>query len=151
MMVHNFKKYPELTNRQMELYYSQSPHQQITEDFMARVVKVTDGDTIRVFTSFRNFTFPIRLSNIASPELNERGGLESQQWLEKEILGKEVEIVIDYKNRVEKWGRLLGSIFFGGMDMGEESIANGFSVRFDEIQDTGAIPSFSAELEAIKI
>ena len=150
-MVHNFKKYPELTNRQMELYYSQSPHQQITEDFMARVVKVTDGDTIRVFTSFRNFTFPIRLSNIASPELNERGGLESQQWLEKEILGKEVEIVIDYKNRVEKWGRLLGSIFFGGMDMGEESIANGFSVRFDEIQDTGAIPSFSAELEAIKI
>ena len=73
-MAHDFKRYPELTNNQMNFYYFDSPHQQIAEDFDAKVVKVTDGDTIRVTTDFRDFDFPIRFSNIMAAETDEKGG-----------------------------------------------------------------------------
>ena len=80
-MAHDFKRFPELTNSQMNLYYFDSPHKQITESFTAKVVKVTDGDTIRVKWDERDFTFPIRLSELAAPELNERGGVKAQRWM----------------------------------------------------------------------
>ena len=80
-MAHDFKKFPELTNNQMQIYYFESPHKQILENFEGEVVKVTDGDTIRVETDFRDFSFPIRFSNILAAELDEPGGIESQSCL----------------------------------------------------------------------
>ena len=117
--MHDFKNYPELTNSQMQMYYFDSPHQQIAEDFTAKVEKVTDGDTIRVTTDFRDFSFPIRISNLMAAELNEEGGIASQKFLSEEILGEEVEIKVDKGNRVGKWGRLLGRVEHLGFDMGE--------------------------------
>ena len=128
---HDFKRFPELTNAQMGLYYFDSPHKQIGEDFFARVVGVHDGDTIRVKTDFRDFSFPIRFSNILAAELNEKGGKESQSWLESQILGEEVEIIL-HPTRVEKWGRLLAQVRHKGFDMGELSIANNKSIGLDE-------------------
>ena len=130
-MVHDFKLFPELTNNQMDLYYFESPHKQITEDFTAKVVKVHDGDTVTLRTNFRDFDFPIRFVNIASPELDEIGGKDSQSWLEKKLLNQEVDIVMS-KSRVEKWGRLLGRVFFEGQDVGEESIEMGKSISWEE-------------------
>ena len=40
-MPHDFKRFPELTNSQMDFYYDDSPHPQITEDISVRVIKVT--------------------------------------------------------------------------------------------------------------
>ena len=45
-MPHDFKLFPELTNSQMQIYYWDSPHKQITKNFMAKVLRVKDGDTI---------------------------------------------------------------------------------------------------------
>ena len=129
---HDFKNFPELTNSQMGLYYFDSPHKQITEDFFAKVVKVIDGDKIRVKVNFRDFDFPIRFSNILAAELNEKGGIESQSWLESQILGEEVEIIINQKKRVGKWGRLLGEVRHNGFDMGDLSIQNNKSIGVDE-------------------
>lgn len=134
-MAHDFKRFPELTNFQMAWYYHDSPHQQITEDFWAKVVKVTDGDTIRVATDFRDFNFPIRFSNIMAAELDEKGGKESQSWLESKILGEEVEIIVDPENRVEKWGRLLGRVRHKGFDMGELSMLEDKSVSPTEEEE----------------
>jgi len=131
-MAHNFKQFPELTNSQMNFYYFDSPHQQITESFDAKVIKVHDGDTIRVTCNFRDFNFPIRFSNILAPELNEDGGVESRNWLAEQILGKDVEIVVDWQNRVEKWGRLLGEVKHMGLDVGEMSIESGHAINLDE-------------------
>jgi len=147
-MPHNFKDFPELTNNQMQIYYFQSPHKQITEDFRATVMKVIDGDTIRVSCGFRDFSFPVRLFNLAAPEIKERRGRESQSWLEHQILGKEVDIIIS-KSRVEKWGRLLADVRHKGFSMSEESIRRGHGVAWADREQ--AIPSFFAELEAIKI
>ena len=130
-MAHDFKLFPELTNRQMALYYFDSPHKQITENFEAKVVKVTDGDTIRVEWNERDFSFPIRFANIAAPELNEEGGKESQNWLERQIMGEEVMIIVNRQNRVEKWGRLLGEIIHGGININEASKVNGHALPFE--------------------
>ena len=130
-MAHNFKQFPELTNSQMQIYYFQSPHKQITESFIGKVVKVTDGDTIRVLWAERDFNFPVRMAEIAAPELDEQGGLDSQKFMSNEILGEEVEI-IPTKARVEKWGRLLANVMFLGMDMSRLSIDAGHAVSWKD-------------------
>ena len=134
-MPHDFKAFPELTNGQMQFYYWESPHRQILEDFPAKVIRVKDGDTIQVKADFRDFDFPIIFSNILAAELDEEGGKESQSWLESQILGEEVEIVINPKNRVGKWGRLLGEVKHMGFDMGELSIQNNKSTNLTTEKD----------------
>ena len=127
---HDFKRFPELTNSQMQIYYFDSPHKQIIEPIIARVVKVIDGDTIRVEWSERDFSFPIRMAEVAAPELDERGGTEGQSFLEKQILGEEVEIR-PTRSRVEKWGRLLANVNFLGMDMSQQVIDAGHGVTWE--------------------
>ncbi len=129
-MAHDFVAFPELTNNQMQFYYFESPHKQITEPFSAEVVKVIDGDTIRVKWEDRDFTFPIRLADIAAPEIDEEGGKASQSWLEEQILGEEVFIKLS-KQRVEKWGRLLATVLFFGMNMNQMSIDEGHATSWE--------------------
>jgi len=136
-MAHDFKNYPELANSQMQIYYFDSPHKQIIEDFEAKVIKVTDGDTIRVTVDFRDFDFPIRMLNIDAPEMNEGGG-EAKKWLTSRILGENIEVKMDEKQRVGKWGRLLGTIFFQGMDIGEEMLRDS-RVKLFENRNEGKI------------
>ena len=130
-MGHDFKRFPELTNNQMQFYYFESPHKQITEDFLAKVKRVVDGDTIIVKWQERDFDFPVRLADIQAPELKE-GGLESKKWLEGKIKDKEVEILINPYNRVGKWGRILGEVLHRGMNLNELSIQEGMAIPFGE-------------------
>ena len=138
-MPHDFNAFPELRNSQMQFYYFDSPHKQITEDFVADVINVHDGDTITVRWRERDFDFPIRFGDTAAPELNEPGGHEAQSWLENRILGKEVTIIIDPDNRVEKWGRLLGEVLQGGQDVGQEEIMLGLATTWEQRKE-GKIP-----------
>lgn len=138
-MAHDFKRFPELVGEDLDLYYFDSPHKQIFEGFEAKVVKVHDGDTVTLRWSERDFDFPLRMINIAAPELNEKGGKASQSYLETLLLGKMVDIGIDRDNRVEKWGRLLGSISIGGVDAGESSMLQGHSKSWEDRSD-GIIP-----------
>jgi len=130
-MSHDFKAFPELTNSQMDFYYFDSPHKQITEDFVAEVVKVIDGDTIRVIWDQRNFSFLIRFLDIDAAEIDTIDGVKSRNWLESMILGETVDIMVDPNQRVDKWGRLLGRVLLEGVDMAEMSLGNGFSVPFE--------------------
>lgn len=95
-------------------------------------MKVHDGDTITVTWDERDFPFPIRFNNLAAPELNETGGHKSQRWLEKQLLGKTVEVIVDPNNRVEKWGRLLGQVLVGGIDVAELSVIAGHGVPWSQ-------------------
>lgn len=141
---HDFKRFPELSNAQLQTHYFDSPHRQITEEFDATVIGVHDGDTIRVEWGERDFNFPIRFANLAAPELDETGGEASQQWLEGEILDKEVTIV-PTKTRVEKWGRLLAFVISEGRNMTEESIRQGHGISWDQRRDS-PLPDFEKEL-----
>ena len=144
-MAHDFKKNPELWNSQMAIYYFDSPHKQIFEDFDAKVIKVIDGDTIRVTMPERAFSFPVRFIDTAAAEIKE-GGETAQRFLESQILNKNVRILIDRNNRVGRYGRLLGKVLFNGVDMNEHMIMMGFSVPFENRKD-GIVPDFSKELD----
>lgn len=143
MFEHDYKAFPELTNAQLETLRFTSPHEQITEDFVAEVVKVHDGDTITLRTKFRDFDFPLRLLGIDAPELSE-GGEETQKWLESRLLNQKIEIRIDPSNRVGKYGRLLGYVYLNGLDIGNEMLNLGLVSEFgkkreNEVQDINRI------------
>jgi len=144
---HDFKKFPELTNNQMQFHYFSSPHKQITEDFWCNVEEVIDGDTLRVKWLERDFPFRVRLLGVGSPELKERGGLEARDWLKSKIEGEEVLVIIDDRERVGKWGRLLGTIIHKGININEQIIDEGKAVEFGE--ELFLIPNFSRELDSI--
>ena len=129
-MAHDFKRFPELANSQMAFYYWDSPHKQITENFFAEVVRVIDGDTIEVKWEDRDFLFPIRMLGTAAAEINEGGGEAAKSWLEDEILNEDVEIIIDPKQRVGKWGRILGTINHLGRNINQLSIDTGQAIVF---------------------
>jgi len=131
MAEHDYRAFPELTNKQIQEFGIESPHPQITEDFDATVIKVTDGDTVRLLVDFRDFDFPLRLLDIDAPEMN-AGGEESKAWLKGLIEGTEVRILIDKNNRVGKYGRLLGKIMSLGMDVGSMAMALGYAVAFGQ-------------------
>ncbi len=136
---HDYKEFPELTNSQIEEFGFTSPHKQITEDFKATVVKVHDGDTITLFTTFRDFRFPLRFLGIDAPEMN-AGGEEARDWLSGRILGEVVQIIINFKNRVDKYGRLLGYVFHMGMDVGDEQLRLGQVTTFENRRE-GELPN----------
>ncbi len=136
----DFELRPELPNSQMEIYYFQSPHIQILEDFRATVVKVIDGDTIRLRWSERDFDFPLRFLDTNAPEMNEPGGKRSKKWLESQILNEEVDILIDKAQRVGKWGRLLGKVIHMGMNINDLSIMMGFATSFEDRKE-GKLPN----------
>lgn len=128
---HDFKKFPELTNNQLDEQQLLSPHVQITEDFEGVVVKVHDGDTISLSTSFRDFTTKLRMVGLDAPELSD-GGHVARDWLSALILNQKVFVSVDGKNRVDKYGRLLGRVFYGGLDVGQQEIVLGLAPPFDE-------------------
>ena len=146
---HDWVNYPELTNSQLEAYGLQSPHEQITQDFQATVIKVHDGDTVTLRCNFRDFDFPLRFSNIDAPELN-TGSDEARDWLKNQIEGEEVQIRINTKNRVEKWGRLLGDLVYCGMSMGDAEMSLGLAVPYGKKQE-GEIPNADKYLSAGEI
>lgn len=129
MFEHDFKRFPELTNAQLQEFQFASPHVQITEDFHALVVKVHDGDTVTLRVPFRDFDFPLRFLDIDAPELGE-GGEVTRDWLKERLEGEEVAVLIDPENRVGKYGRLLGRIVHRGMDIGQEEVYLGLAVPF---------------------
>ncbi len=131
VMEHDFINYPELTNKQIETMGFISPHKQIIDNFNATVVKVHDGDTITLRTEFRDFDFPLRFLDIDAPEMN-AGGEVARDWLRNRILDEVVQILINFKNRVDKYGRLLGHVFHMGMDVGDEQLRRGLAVPFDQ-------------------
>ena len=129
-MTHDFKAWPELTNNQMDLYYFESPHKQITDDFTAEVVGVHDADTVRVKWSERDFTFPIRFADTAAPEIDTADGRTAQKFMQTRLLGKTIDVTINPDNRVDKWGRILGLVSEGGQDVGEELIMRGLATSW---------------------
>ena len=142
-MAHDFIKFPELTNRQLQEHII-SPHPQITEDIFVKVVKVVDGDTIRVEWDERDFDFPVRFLGINAPELNE-GGAEAKRYLKGVVEGEEVLLKIDKNQRVGKYGRLLARIISLGMDMGDAMMRLGYATSFQN-RNEGKIPDLNKTL-----
>ena len=136
---HDYSRFPELSNQQISEFGITSPHKQIVADFEGEVIRVHDGDTVTMRTSFRDFDFPVRLLDIDAPEMNE-GGEVARDWLRERVLGKTVTIQVDKRQRVGKYGRLLGKVISGGFDVGLLLLQLGFVRKFGE-RTVGEFPN----------
>lgn len=74
--------------------------------FIAKVVKITDGDTIVVRDSVAELI--VRLNGIDAPEMKQESGKESKRFLESVCLGKDVMVVI---RDMDRYSRFVSDIF----------------------------------------
>ena len=81
------------------------------DQYEGRVIKVIDGDTIWVKTN--NKHIKIRLSYIDAPELKQKHGVRSKNFLTNLILDKNVQI---NANKKDRYNRHLGEVYIHNID-----------------------------------
>lgn len=92
-------------------------------EFTGKVIKVTDGDTINILND-KNETIKIRLLDIDAPEKKQAFGTKSKDNLAKYIAGKIV--TVNYQKK-DKYGRVLGTIYFENKDINLQQVKDGFA------------------------
>ena len=76
------------------------------EQFGGKVSKIIDGDTIWIKSDNQNIK--IRLSYIDAPELKQKYGIQSRDYLANLILNKNVEI---HSYRRDRYKRVIGEVY----------------------------------------
>ena len=90
-------------------------------ELTGRVVGVTDGDTLTMLTPQRR-QLTIRLVEIDAPEGGQPWGDRSKQALSQLVFSRDVRVVESGK---DQYGRTLGRIYVGAMDVNAEMVRNG--------------------------
>lgn len=96
-----------------------------------KVINVHDGDTITVLDQDNKKTH-IRLQGIDAPELKQEFGANSQEYLSRMVLGKQVTIVW---TKVDKYRRTVGTIMLDGRDINIEQVKAGMAWHFKKYED----------------
>lgn len=94
----------------------------IVSAYEAKVVAITDGDTIKVLKN--NQQIKIRLYGIDCPEKKQAFGKAAKRFLANQIAEKTVEID-HFKN--DRYGRSIAFVRFNGRDINAEMIAAGYA------------------------
>ncbi len=90
------------------------------------VTKVIDGDTIEVRQEKRNYK--VRLSEIDAPEINQRFGTESKNFLASLILNEEIELIYVTEDR---YGRIVAKIYKDNKDINRSMVRSGLAWVYD--------------------
>lgn len=91
---------------------------QIVETFTARVIGLTDGDTIKVLND-SNEQIKVRLDCIDCPELDQPHGKKAKQATSELVFGRTVEILSTGNDR---YGRVLAFVVVDGVDVCEDLV-----------------------------
>ncbi|WKZ40517.1 MAG: thermonuclease family protein [Anaerolineales bacterium] len=105
----------------------------------AKVVSVTDGDTIRV--SLDGNVVPLRYIGIDTPETNEPFGRESTQKNIELVSGKDVILYRDV-SETDAFGRILRFVFVGDTFINHEMVRQGYATSFRYLPDTSCADAF---------
>lgn len=95
-------------------------------DFVGRVVKVSDGDTLTVLV--QNTQVKVRLDSIDAPELKQDFGRRSQESLTQICATRNAHVV---ERGTDKYGRVLGWITCDGVDANSEQVRRGMAWVYD--------------------
>lgn len=95
-----------------------------------RVVRIADGDTITVLDA-SNTQHRIRLQGIDAPESKQDFGTQSKKSLSGMIFGKDVSVIYE---KTDQYGRLVGKVFFEGMDINLEQVRSGMAWHYKEYE-----------------
>jgi endonuclease YncB( thermonuclease family) len=99
------------------------------ESMTAKVVAVSDGDTIVVLVDSRQHK--VRLLGIDAPEKNQPFGNQSKQSLAEMVFSKTV--VIDFNKR-DKYQRIVGKILLGSVDVNLQQIKFGYAWHYKQYE-----------------
>ena len=102
----------------------------VTETFDAKVIGVSDGDTIKVLRGKEQIT--IRLEGIDAPELRQSFGTRSKQALSTMAFGATVKI---RKTGEDRFGRALGFVEANGVDVNSKMVEDGWAWHFKKYSD----------------
>lgn len=91
--------------------------------YPAKVIKISDGDTITILTQQRK-QIKVRFYGIDAPELKQPYGKKSKQFLANLIAGEVVEVD---ENGKDRYKRTIGTIYLNGADINAQMVANGYA------------------------
>ena len=86
------------------------------------VVGVVDGDTLLVDSAGTGFRTRLRLTEIDSPDRTQPWGERARQAMVDKVLRRQVRIE---PNGEDRFGRLLGKVYFGHRDINREMVREG--------------------------
>lgn len=96
------------------------------ETFRAKVVGVSDGDTLTVLDAAKVQT-KIRLHGIDAPESKQDFGARAKEALSSKVFGREVRLV---KRDVDRYGRTVADVYVGDRHINRELVAEGFAWHY---------------------
>lgn len=114
-------------------------------DVVGRVVAVHDGDTITVVAAGRNIR--VRLHGIDAPERGQPFSNASRHALEALVAGREVRIL---ERGHDGYGRLLGRVLHGTLDVNAEQVRLGHAWVFRRFVDDATLLALEAEARAAR-
>lgn len=94
--------------------------------FEAKVIKISDGDTITVLADNKT-QIKVRLYGIDAPEKKQAYGEKSRKFLANLIAGQIVEIKEKGK---DKYKRVLGVVYYNGQDINAKMVSGGYAWAF---------------------
>ena len=94
--------------------------------FAARVVGITDGDSITVLKGGRT-RINVRLDGIDSPELGQAFGRASKRFTGDLLFGRTVEVE---PKTLDQYGRTVGRVRMDGRDVSAEIVRAGFAWHY---------------------
>jgi micrococcal nuclease len=118
-----------------------------TDTFIAKVIGVSDGDTIVVLTE-KNLQVKIRLEGIDCPESNQDFGERAKQTTVKLCFDKEVRI---QKTGEDRYGRTLAYIYVGDLCINKELIKLGMAWHYKQYNKDKELARLEDEARAKKL
>jgi endonuclease YncB( thermonuclease family) len=114
----------------------------IGKDIVAKVMLVTDGDTLDVLVAGEQRAIEIRLLGVDTPEQNESFSVQARNATR--ILAFDREVVIR-ADRVERSGRLTASVRVNGVDLGLELVRQGLACHDTAYSSDAALAQAEAD------
>lgn len=98
--------------------------------FTGLVERVIDGDTIVIGTNV------VRLAEIDAPEMNMEYGSTAKAALEEMTLGNIVVVEWNHRGR---YGRIIGAVFVGEVNVCHDLVVRGFARRYSRTSKTSLV------------
>lgn len=117
------------------------------EIIKGKVIGVTDGDTV-VLLLENNTQLKVRLEGIDCPESHQDFGEKAKQETVKLCFQKEVSL---HKTGVDRYGRTLGFIFVGDLNVNSELIKTGFAWHYKKYNKDPELAELELKARELKI
>jgi len=105
----------------------------LTKPFSAKVIGVSDGDTITVLVSNRQVK--IRIEGIDCPELGQPFSRVAKTFTSQRVYGKTVEL---QPREADRYGRLVAKVRSDGADLGLELLSAGLAWHYTQYSNDRA-------------